>query len=153
MIVPFGFGLPGYNTNEPMNSASFLNRHRRARVRFTPKAGDPWMPVTSTGMTEESFDRLTGIRRIRGWWSALQPKARDRLGHRPGGDVSSACAEPWSLLVVVYAVVAASFSGQRNASPVISMRCRITANLRASATQAFLWLVRFLIRRAQSFSG
>ena len=44
-----------------MNSASFLNRHRRARVRFTPKAGDPWMPVTSTGMTEESFDRLTGI--------------------------------------------------------------------------------------------
>ena len=83
----------------------------------------------------------------------LATKARDRLGHRPGGDVSSACAEPWSLLVVVYAVVAASFSGQRNASPVISMRCRITANLRASATQAFLWLVRFLIRRAQSFSG
>ena len=48
-----------------MNSASFLNRHRRARVRFTPKAGDPWMPVTSTGMTEESFDRLTGIRGLR----------------------------------------------------------------------------------------
>ena len=55
-------GQPYSYTNEPMNSASFLNRHRRARVRFTPKAGDPWMPVTSTGMTEESFDRLTGIR-------------------------------------------------------------------------------------------
>ncbi len=51
-----------YYTNEPMNSASFLSRHRRAHVRFTPKAGDPWMPVTSTGMTGESDDRLNGIR-------------------------------------------------------------------------------------------
>ncbi len=64
------------------------------------------------------------------------------------------------------AVVAASFSGQRSASPVISLRCRVKgdrgrrprkplepASLRASATQAFLWLVRFLTRRAQSFSG
>ncbi len=42
---------------------------------------------------------------------------------------------------------------QRNVSPVISMRCRITASLRANATQAFLWLVLFFTRRAQSFSG
>ncbi len=48
----------------------------------------------------------------------------------------------------VYAVAASFFSGQRNGSPVISMRCRITASLRASATQAFLWPLRFLIRRA-----
>ncbi len=36
----------------------------------------------------------------------------------------------------IQAGAAASFSGQRNASPVISMRWPITASLRASATQA-----------------
>ncbi len=53
----------------------------------------------------------------------------------------------------VYAATVFFSCGQRNASPVISMRCRITASLRASATQAFLWLLRFLIRRAQSLGG
>ncbi len=52
-----------------------------------------------------------------------------------------------------YAVALSCFGGQRNASPLTSIRCRITASLRARATQAFLWLVRFLTRRAQSFSG
>ncbi len=37
--------------------------------------------------------------------------------------------------------------------PPCSQPCGITASLRASAAQAFLWLVRFLIRRAQSFKG
>ena len=106
MIVPFGFGLPGYKA------------HSRMVVRLATKvAGSPRPPGS------------------------------------PGGDVSSARAEPWCPFVVVYTVAAVCFSGQRNASPVISMRCKITANLRASATQAFLWLVRFLTRRAQSFSG
>jgi len=50
-----------------------------------------------------------------------------------------------------YAVPGAS--GQRNASPVINIRCMITDSLRARATQAFLWLLRFLMRRAQSLIG
>ena len=81
-----------------------------------------------------------------------QPTSRDRLGHRPGwGRMLRYVAEPFVGLLC-YAV-AFSFSGQRNASPLTSIRCKMTANLRASATQAFLWLLRFLIRRAQSFNG
>ena len=54
----------------------------------------------------------------------------------PAGDRSSAYAEPVCSFMLVYA--AASFCGQRKGSPVIIMRCRITASLRANATQAFL---------------
>ena len=36
---------------------------------------------------------------------------------------------------------------------VISMRCRMTASLRARATQAFLWPLRLRMRRAQSLGG
>ena len=72
----------------------------------------------------------------------------------PAGDASSAMSRncfvsSW----FSYTVAESFFSGQRNASPVISMRCMITASLRARATQAFLWLLRRLIRRAQSFKG
>ena len=50
-------------------------------------------------------------------------------------------------------VVPTPVSGQRKVSPVMSILCMITANLRAKATQAFLWLERLRKRRAQSFSG
>ena len=80
-----------------------------------------------------------------------QPTSRDRLGHRPGwGRVFRRLAERRGEFSVY---VAASFSGQRKASPVASIRCMITASLRASATQAFLWLVFPRMRRAQSFRG
>ncbi len=42
-----------------MNSTSVLSRHARACP------GDPWMPVTTTGMTGESDDWLNGIIRDR----------------------------------------------------------------------------------------
>ena len=70
----------------------------------------------------------------------------------PAGDASSAMSRNCSVSSwFSYAV--SSFCGQRKASPVISMRCMITASLRARATQAFLWLLRRLMRRAQSFKG
>lgn len=84
----------------------------------------------------------------------LQRNSRDRLGHRPGGD--GFALNHGALLFRSRdqaACVSFFVSGQRKGSPVTSMRCRITASLRASATQAFLWPQRFLIRRAQSFSG
>ena len=76
--------------------------------------------------------------------SAWHPTARVRLGHRPGGGASSAFLRilVFVLFLALYAVAAslaaAGFCGQRNASPLTSILCRITASLRASATHAFL---------------
>jgi hypothetical protein len=42
------------------------------------------------------------------------------------------------LLILDYAMVVFFFSGHRKGSPVISILCKITANFRARATQAFL---------------
>ena len=93
--------------------------------------------------------------------SALQPSWRDRLGHRPGlGRLfrqELSCAELCIQILVFkclgYTAISFFASDQRKGSPVINMRHMITASLRAKATQAFLWLLRFLIRRAQSFKG
>ena len=43
-----------------------------------------------------------------------------------------------ALYAVAASLAAAGFCGQRNASPLTSILCRITASLRASATHAFL---------------
>ena len=73
-------------TNEPMNWASFLGRHRRAHVRFAPKAGDPWMP--GLGREAHMGPLLSGLIPT----SSLQPQSgqgvgpvTDRAGHESGG--------------------------------------------------------------------
>ena len=109
------------------------------------------------GSAGSLHDSALGLRppKVLGAFADGYPPCNQRCGIAsatvPAWDVFSAYAEPVCLVMFVYA--AASFCGQRNVSPVISMRCRITASLRANATQAFLWLVLFFTRRAQSFSG
>ncbi len=109
------------------------------------------------GSAGSLHDSALGLRppKVLGAFADGYPPCNQRCGIASATDsawdVFSAYAEPVCLVMFVYA--AASFCGQRNVSPVISMRCRITASLRANATQAFLWLVRFFTRRAQSFSG